>query len=204
MTPKNTILFSLKNFLSKHFLLWAGPCDDVDLGTAPHGIAGLWLCYPTMGRNCIVYGCSNTQKKGHSLFGFPKDPKLIRQWTLQVQRTRECWKGPTAYSAVCSEHFTPDCFQSSSWTSKSLDIKLKQLLKPGAIPTIFPRPSSVKRLQPRSSSAYEKQERARVFDASWLFLGNYRIFLRYELTFLNHTMNLKKPLCPSLLSNFYR
>ena len=125
--------------------------------------AGLWLTSTTMGRNCIVYGCSNSQKKGYSLFGFPKDPKLRREWTLQVKRTRDCWRGPSEHSAVCSAHFSEDCFEEASLASKKLGLKIKQMLKPGAIPTIFPRPSAVKRLQPWSSRhAYEKREWARV------------------------------------------
>lgn len=82
-------------------------------------------------------------------------------WTLQVRRTRDKWEGPTKYSAVCSEHFTEDCLQSTSVMSKKLGIKMKQLLKPTAIPTIFKRHTSTpKRL--RSSSAVQKRERARV------------------------------------------
>lgn len=115
---------------------------------------------PTMGRNCIVYGCSNSQNKGSTLFGFPKDPKLRREWTLQVKRTRDKWKGPSDYSAVCSEHFTEECFQVSALTAIKLGLKRKLQLKPGAVPTIFPKPASTKRL--RVSSAYEKRERTRV------------------------------------------
>ena len=82
-------------------------------------------------------------------------------WTLQVRRTRDKWGGPTKYSAVCSEHFTEDCFQPTSVMSKKLGIKMKQLLKPTAIPTSFNRLTSTpKRL--RSSSAVQKRERARV------------------------------------------
>ena len=48
-------------------------------------------------------------------------------------------KGPMKYSAVCCEHFTEDCFESISVTSNKLGIKMKQMLKPTAVPTIFPR-----------------------------------------------------------------
>ena len=114
-----------------------------------------------MGRNCIVFGCSNTQKKGFRLFKFPADDKLRKEWTLQVQRTRDQWKGPTKYSAICCE----ECFELTSIMSKNMGIKMKQRLKSDAIPTIFPRPSSTttpKRLCTRTSLAFEKRERARV------------------------------------------
>ena len=93
-----------------------------------------------MGRNCVVL-CTNTQKKGVSLFKFPEDSKLKKAWTQQVQRTRNKWKGPSAYSAVCSEHFTENCFEVSSLVSKQMGLKMKQRLKPDGIPTIFARPT---------------------------------------------------------------
>ena len=118
-----------------------------------------------MGRNCIVFGCSNTQKKGVNLFKFPADDKLRKAWTLQVQRTRDKWKGPTEYSAVCCEHFTEDCFEMSSVMSKKFGLKMKQRLKPDAIPSIFRRPTPAKEPKRlRTSAAFEKRERARV---SW-------------------------------------
>ena len=77
-----------------------------------------------------------------------------------MQRTRDKWKGPSEYSAVCCEHFTEDCFESISVISNKLGIKMKQMLKPTAVPTIFPRAVTPKRL--RTSSAFKKREQARV------------------------------------------
>jgi hypothetical protein len=109
-----------------------------------------------MGRNCIVFGCSNTQEKGVSLFKFPKESKLRKAWTLQVQRTRDKWKGPSKYSAICCEHFTDECFELTSLTSKKIGLKMKQRLKSDAVPTIFPRPTTTpKRLH--TSSVFEKK-----------------------------------------------
>ena len=113
-----------------------------------------------MGRNCVAFGCTNTQERGVTLFKFPVDSKLRKAWTLQVQRTRDKWSGPSKYSAICCEHFTEDCFELTSVISKSLGIKMKQRLKPSAVPTIFPRPTAPKRL--RTSAAFDKRERARV------------------------------------------
>ncbi len=131
-----------------------------------HGFPGslrlVWLLsLSTMGKNCIAFGCHNTHQKGFSLFKFPTNDKLRKAWTLEVQRTRDKWHGPTKNSAVCSEHFVEDCFESTSVMSKLMGIKMRQMLKSNAIPTIFKRPSATpKRL--RVSSATEKRSRARV------------------------------------------
>ena len=37
---------------------------------------------------CVAGGCSNTPSPGVSLYKFPKDPALRKQWEKQVQRTR--------------------------------------------------------------------------------------------------------------------
>jgi len=114
-----------------------------------------------MGKTCIAVGCHNSHQKGFSLFKFPADEKLRKAWTLQVQRTRAQWQGPTQNSAVCSEHFTEDCFQPISVTSRKMGMKMRQMLKPSAVPTIFKRPCMTpKRL--RTSSAAVKRDRARV------------------------------------------
>ena len=114
-----------------------------------------------MGKTCIAFGCHNSHQKGFTLFKFSVDEKLRKAWTLQVQRTRDKWHGPTQNSAVCSEHFTEECFEPISVASKKIGMKIKQMLKPGVIPTVFKRPSvTPKRL--RTSSAVEKRDRARV------------------------------------------
>ena len=93
--------YSAKDFLSKHFQLWTEPDNDIPLSTL-HGVVvallvGLWL-YPSpkMGKNCIDNGWSNSHWKGYPLFEFPKDSKLRRAWTLQIQGTRDGWKGITS------------------------------------------------------------------------------------------------------------
>uniref|UniRef100_A0A1X7T5A5 THAP-type domain-containing protein n=1 Tax=Amphimedon queenslandica TaxID=400682 RepID=A0A1X7T5A5_AMPQE len=59
-----------------------------------------------MGRNCVAAGCTNTYKSGVSLFSFPKDKQVRNKWIKEVQKTKACWKGPSDYSCVCSDHFT--------------------------------------------------------------------------------------------------
>ena len=75
-----------------------------------------------MSRNGIEFGSSNTQKKGVSLFGFPKDAKMKRAWTLEVHGGKE--------------HFSEDCLNPLSVTSKKLGIKMKQMLSLYSISTI--------------------------------------------------------------------
>ena len=142
-----------------------------------------------MVKRCIAAGCSNTHSDGVSLFHFPRDPSLRLQWTRQVQRTRDGWKGPSDYSVVCSEHFTSDCFEEDSTIAAKFGIEKKRRLKPNAVPTVFLRAnssstqsssvhdtntegqcSSRKRAGEEVSvpvekkrTAYEKRERSRVF-----------------------------------------
>ncbi|CAG2218817.1 unnamed protein product [Mytilus edulis] len=62
------------------------------------------------GTRCVAANCGNTHKDGYSLHTFPKDPSLSRQWVDFVKVKRAVWSGPTEYSAICSNHFTMDCF----------------------------------------------------------------------------------------------
>ena len=77
------------------------------------------------------------QNKKDVLFKFPVDNKLRRAWTLQVQRTSDKCKGPSEHSALCSELFTEECFESTSVLSKKIGLKMNQMIKPDAILTFF-------------------------------------------------------------------
>uniref|UniRef100_A0A3B3E2J0 THAP-type domain-containing protein n=1 Tax=Oryzias melastigma TaxID=30732 RepID=A0A3B3E2J0_ORYME len=57
-----------------------------------------------MPSRCVAAGCSNTSSESVSVYKFPKQETLLKQWTKQVQRTRANWV-PTASSTLCSEHF---------------------------------------------------------------------------------------------------
>uniref|UniRef100_A0A3P9HD04 THAP-type domain-containing protein n=1 Tax=Oryzias latipes TaxID=8090 RepID=A0A3P9HD04_ORYLA len=81
-----------------------------------------------MPSRCVAAGCSNTSSESVSVYKFPKQELLLKQWTKQVQRTRANWV-PTASSTLCSEHFEADCFEETP--------QYKRVLKPNAIPTIF-------------------------------------------------------------------
>uniref|UniRef100_A0A3P9HHD6 THAP-type domain-containing protein n=1 Tax=Oryzias latipes TaxID=8090 RepID=A0A3P9HHD6_ORYLA len=83
-----------------------------------------------MPSRCVAAGCSNTSSESVSVYKFPKQETLLKQWTKQVQRTRANWV-PTASSTLCSEHFEADCFEETP--------QYKKVLKPNANPTIFKR-----------------------------------------------------------------
>ena len=122
-----------------------------------------------MVKRCIVANCSNTNKDGVSLHFFPKDLHVRKQWTQQVQRTRADFKEPSKHSVVCSSHFTADCFEG---LGENVGMKIKRMLKPEAVPTIFPpRPSDI-RIVSRRSEAFAKRERARV-SSTVLYRSNY-------------------------------
>uniref|UniRef100_A0A3B3HQY2 THAP-type domain-containing protein n=1 Tax=Oryzias latipes TaxID=8090 RepID=A0A3B3HQY2_ORYLA len=83
-----------------------------------------------MPSRCVAAGCSNTSSESVSVYKFPKQETLLKQWTKQVQRTRANWV-PTASSTLCSEHFEADYM--------GMHVRYKKVLKPNAIPTIFKR-----------------------------------------------------------------
>ncbi|XP_049573527.1 zinc finger MYM-type protein 1 isoform X1 [Syngnathus scovelli] len=97
------------------------------------------------GKRCIAMGCSNTNEAGVSLFLFPKDEGLRKQWTEQVQTTRKDWSGPTDYSVLCSAHFQETCFEPGPLMRIKLGIstRCKLVLKKDSVPTIFSRPTTV-------------------------------------------------------------
>ena len=92
-----------------------------------------------MVKRCVATGCSNTYKDGISLYTFPRDPALRKQWTKGVQRTCANWQGPSNNSVLCSEHFTSDCFEVDTAIAASFGIEKRRRLKPNAVPTVFHR-----------------------------------------------------------------
>ena len=98
-----------------------------------------------------------------------------------MRNTRSDVFNPTT-SRLCSAHFTEDSFEEQTVIAKSLGLKMKNILKPNAVPTIFkngpPQTKKLKRhdknisqdalagpskhaLQP-PRGAYRKREAARV------------------------------------------
>uniref|UniRef100_A0A1X7V7Y2 THAP-type domain-containing protein n=1 Tax=Amphimedon queenslandica TaxID=400682 RepID=A0A1X7V7Y2_AMPQE len=115
-----------------------------------------------MVRRCIVGGCSNTTRDGISLHKFPSNILTRKQWIPEVKKTRANWKKPSAFSEVCSDHFSEDCFES---IADKLGLRMKRILKPNAIPTIF-KSRPYNKTKSRISTALQKRERARTVSAA--------------------------------------
>ena len=87
-----------------------------------------------MVKRCVVQFCGNSNKAGHSMYKFPDDVNLRRQWTKFVQMKRADFIEPTKHSIICSDHFTPDCFESPYM--QEMDFKKNRGLLPSAVPII--------------------------------------------------------------------
>ena len=92
-----------------------------------------------MVKRCVAAACSKTYADNVSLFKFPRDHVLKRQWTKPVQRTRAKWSGPSGHSVLCSHHFTPECFEIDSVLAPSMGLEKRRKLKPDGVPSIFKR-----------------------------------------------------------------
>ena len=122
-----------------------------------------------MPKRCVAYGCGNMNKDGFSLFSFPKNPSLKKQWTDQVRRTRDGWSGPAQYSFLCHCHFAESCFEADAAIATSLTLKKRLKLKPDAVPTMFKRPNDAaqscnpsKKLRSSRSIRYKRREEKKV------------------------------------------
>ena len=128
-----------------------------------------------MVKRCIAAGCANTYKHGVGLFGFPQEAKLRDQWTREVKKTRDQWKGPSQHSVICSDHFTDESFESGTHLEAQFGLLKRRRLRPDAVPTIFKKPADLlltKRAgsckdselpaAKRRERAHEKRERSRV------------------------------------------
>jgi hypothetical protein len=66
-----------------------------------------------MPNSCVVYGCNSTANKelGISVFGFPDEKTIKRQWVRFVQRSRIGFKEPepgNRSTVICSRYFSID------------------------------------------------------------------------------------------------
>lgn len=87
---------------------------------------------------CIAFGCNNRSEdyqRGISFFRLPlKNERLLQQWVAKLQLKDPPLKET---SRICSEHFTEDCFVKDYKSQLMPDTKVKRMLKPDAVPTIF-------------------------------------------------------------------
>ena len=104
---------------------------------------------------CFAVECQNDSRKtkGISYHQFPKDRMVCKEWLAKISRENA---KITKDSVVCSEHFTPDCFQ-RNLKAELMGTKSKTRLKPGAVPTIFSHRPPPKK--PRLSSEKRTKEK---------------------------------------------
>ncbi|XP_075735823.1 peroxynitrite isomerase THAP4-like isoform X2 [Rhipicephalus microplus] len=111
----------------------------------------------TMPSTCVAVGCQNTYTTaGISFHAFPKSAKLRKLWVIAVRR--EKWE-PSSRSVLCSAHFQDDDFVHDRSIFDQLPVKMKRMLKPGVVPTIF---SHRKPASGKPRPAFEKRRRQEI------------------------------------------
>ena len=114
------------------------------------------------GKYCVAGGpnkasCKNTSyTPGISMHVFPKDESVRRMWTRFIRRHRADFV-PTQFSAVCSAHFAPSCFERKLSLGDETDDNPphRKNLKRGSVPTV----DAVVRSIDMDPSAIERDER---------------------------------------------
>ena len=118
-----------------------------------------------MPRRCVAAGCSTSTGEGYSLHEFPRDDSTRAKWTRTIKRFRGNWDGPSASSVLCSKHFEPECYVVEGIRYRDyMGIPAKRRLNPGAVPTIFSRPThgESRSSVPCKRTAFEKRQRQTV------------------------------------------
>ena len=118
-----------------------------------------------MPRRCIAAGCRTSTGEGYSLHEFPRNDSTRAKWTRAVKHFRDNWDGPSASSVLCSKHFEPECFVVEGIRYRdSMGIPAKCWLNPGAVTTIFSRPThgESRSSVPCKRTAFEKRQRQTV------------------------------------------
>ena len=84
----------------------------------------------------MVPGCTNHSKKttGVSYHRLPQDKRRKAVWLARIPRTNPC---PAQYSFVCSDHFSPESFE-TDLAEQLCGHSNRRRLTLNAVPTIFP------------------------------------------------------------------
>ena len=108
--------------------------------------------------HCIVPFCTNSYRKTKgtkiSYHRLPVGP-LRSIWLRNIRRKNLRSKG---HSFVCSEHFSPDCYEDEREVIPGFSKKGRKL-KPRSVPTIFPFPTKAKEINSRHSSIKQIRNR---------------------------------------------
>lgn len=108
---------------------------------------------------CAAFDCNNHSRRttGISYHCFPSDPSIREQWLAKISRADLVI---SKHSRLCSEHFTPDCYE-RDLKAELLGSKPKAILKPDAIPLLFshrPPPKKPRLSSERRSLKKNRQE----------------------------------------------
>ena len=94
-----------------------------------------------MVRRCVVQFCRNSNKTGHTMHKFPKKHEFeATTGEIFVQVKRADFVEPSVHSVICSNHFSPDCYE-NSYMAEIGRTKKKQLLS-CAVPKIHAHPET--------------------------------------------------------------
>nr|XP_005998043.1 PREDICTED: uncharacterized protein LOC102353383 isoform X2 [Latimeria chalumnae] len=95
---------------------------------------------------CMVYGCGKTTGRAEAVtfHRFPAHEPIKSQWIEALYRgdLKNCFKPERKY-VVCSDHFTPDCFEGEMRRRLMGFSRAYRKLKPHAVPTIFAFPQTM-------------------------------------------------------------
>ena len=106
---------------------------------------------------CAAFDCNNDSRytTGVSYHCFPSDTALQQQWLAKISRADLV---VSKNSRLCSEHFTPDCYE-RDLKAELLGAKPRAILKQDAVPSLFSHRPPPKK--PRLSSERRSLENAR-------------------------------------------
>ncbi len=97
------------------------------------GKARLWKTAVNMS-DCAVLGCK--PEPGASIHYLPRNPALKQAWMDFIYRHRLSRPSNTVGIRVCGAHFSKDCFV--NFFQRSMGFAKKLILKPDAVPSIYP------------------------------------------------------------------
>ena len=107
--------------------------------------------------HCIAYGCTPkvraaAQAKNEKILyhKFPEDKAVRNAWIAKIKREEFVL---SRHSKVCSLNFTKESFQRSPDLANSIELTLKAVLLPDAVPTIF----VYRKVEKRTCSARKKR-----------------------------------------------
>ena len=119
----------------------------------------------------IAGGRYNTRKDRVSLHKWRGDAQVAKLWTNAVKNTRSDVFNPLT-SRLCSAHFKDDSYGEQSVIAKYLGLKMKNILKPNAVSTIFKKWSSTSSETQELLAESMRYFRAKVYFESWRAPGN--------------------------------